>query len=99
MTALGEAEVPPSAVSCSEGHGTGVAFGGPIEDGALKATLGGQRPERQPLVMAAVKTNIGPSRALQGVAGLAKVAAMPPRRLAPPNLHFQEPPHVDLDIS
>jgi acyl transferase domain-containing protein/NADPH:quinone reductase-like Zn-dependent oxidoreductase/acyl carrier protein len=96
LTALQEAELAPHTITCMEAHGTGTALGDPIEVGALKNTYGEGRTED--LVLCAAKSNIGHLEGAAGIAGLVKVAAMLPRQLAPPNLHFKElNPHIDAE--
>ena len=94
--ALAAAGVEPDAVSYVEAHGTGTALGDPIEVGALAGVFG-ERGRERPLVLGAVKTNMGHLEAAAGVAGLIKVALSLGRGEIPPNLHFRElNPHIRL---
>lgn len=72
---------------------SGPALGDPMELGALKAAL---RPTR-PLVVGAVKTNIGHLEGAAGIAGVLKAALVVARRRVPPSLHLRcANPHIDL---
>jgi len=86
--ALNNAGINPTAVSYVETHGTGTPLGDPIEVGAL-GTVFHEREE--PLVIGAVKTNIGHLEAASGVAGIIKVILAMKNGEIPPNLHFQTP--------
>ena len=71
--ALGERATRPEDVSCLECHGTGTALGDPIETGAQRAVYGKSHPENQPLILGAVKSNLGHLEGSAGVAGVSKV--------------------------
>jgi acyl transferase domain-containing protein len=92
------AGVSPADVQYAELHGTGTRVGDPIEAAALGAALGSGRPERAPLLVGSVKTNIGHLEGAAGVAGLLKVLlSLKHRRLAP-SLNFETPnPDIPLD--
>jgi 3-oxoacyl-[acyl-carrier-protein] synthase II len=69
--ALAQAQVEPAQVSYVETHGTGTALGDPIEVNALGAVFStAARPPHSPLILGAVKTNIGHAEAAAGMAGL-----------------------------
>jgi acyl transferase domain-containing protein/acyl carrier protein len=74
-----------------ETHGTGTPLGDPIEARALGTLLCAGRPPEDPLLLGAVKTNIGHLEAAAGIAGLMKLALSIHHRLIPPNLQFQSP--------
>jgi len=98
LAALSEAQVVPSALDCLETHGTGTELGDPIEVGALQAALGGASRER-PLLLGAVKTNIGHLEGGAGIAGMTKLVAMLEQRCIPANLHLKElNEHVHEDL-
>ncbi|MCA9976486.1 MAG: polyketide synthase, partial [Anaerolineales bacterium] len=63
----------PEQIAYVETHGTGTPLGDPIEVRALAATLGKGRAADNPLLLGAVKTNIGHLEAAAGIASLAKV--------------------------
>jgi len=95
--ALANAHVDPLEISYVETHGTGTALGDPIEAHALAAALGEGRTSDNPLVIGAVKTNIGHLEAASGVAGLIKAALCLQHGKIPANLHFERMnPHIQL---
>jgi acyl transferase domain-containing protein/esterase/lipase len=82
--ALINAKVKPNQVSYVEVHGTGTALGDPIEVEALGAVLGQERSENEPLLLGALKRNIGHLEAASGIASLIKVVlAMQYKELLP----------------
>ena len=89
--ALVNAGLVPQDIDYVEAHGTGTPLGDPIELQALGATLGMGRTAATPLMVGAVKTNIGHLEAAAGVAGLIKVVLALQHRQIPPHLHFQQP--------
>ena len=94
--ALAQAQVEPAQVSYVETHGTGTALGDPIEVNALGAVFQSNRQRRQPLILGAVKTNIGHTEAAAGMAGLIKTLLALRHRQIPANLYFQRPnPQID----
>lgn len=94
---INKAKVAPAEVNYVETHGTGTTLGDPIEVGALSAVFS-ERPKDDPLVLGAVKTNLGHLNAAAGMAGLIKTVLAFQHEEIPPNLHFKEPnPHIDWD--
>ncbi|GAA3036163.1 type I polyketide synthase [Actinokineospora globicatena] len=86
--ALRDAGVSPTEVGYVETHGTGTALGDPIEAAALGAVFG----ERdRPLVLGAVKSNVGHLESAAGIAGVIKAVLSVRHGTIPPNLHFAEP--------
>merc|ERR1719182_423961 len=88
--ALADAEMSPDQVQYLECHGTGTPLGDPIEVEALKAVFGAQRDAAHPLVLGAVKTNVGHTEAAAGMAGFCKIVMALQHRAVPPNLHLQK---------
>lgn len=86
--ALQASNVAASDVSYVETHGTGTALGDPIEVSALGEVFG--QTER-PLVLGAVKTNIGHTEAASGIAGLIKATLAIQHQQIPANLHLKTP--------
>lgn len=94
-TALRNASVAPDEVLFVETHGTGTPLGDPIEIGALKSVFRSSRDS--PLLLGAVKTNIGHLEGAAGIAGFLKAALALRYEQMPPNLHFKTwNPHIDL---
>ncbi|MGW1837620.1 type I polyketide synthase [Streptomyces sp. NPDC002067] len=93
--ACADAGADPATVRYVETHGTGTMLGDPIEAGALGAVYGPGRAADAPLLLGAVKSNIGHLEAAAGVAGLVKTALVLHHRQVPRNLHFETPsPHI-----
>lgn len=96
------AGVAPHHVQYVEAHGTGTSVGDPVEVRALGAVLGKNRPPDRPCLIGSVKTNIGHTEAVAGVAGLIKVALCLKHRAIPGSLHVEDPnpdiPWADLPL-
>ena len=96
--AYANAGVPPHEVDYVETHGTGTLLGDPIEARALGTVLGRGRPEQSPLLIGAVKSNLGHLEAAAGMAGFIKAVLAVQRASIPANLGFQTPnPHISFD--
>jgi acyl transferase domain-containing protein/acyl carrier protein len=70
--ALKNCNLKPGQISYLETHGTGTALGDPIEVRALTEVFGKSKREK-PLILGAVKGNIGHTESAAGVSGLIKV--------------------------
>ena len=96
--AYANAGMQPREVDYVEAHGTGTLLGDPIEARALGTVLGRGRPEDSPLLIGAVKTNLGHLEAAAGIAGFIKTVLAVQRGQIPPNLRFESPnPHIPFD--
>ncbi|TVS74499.1 polyketide synthase, partial [Mycobacterium helveticum] len=84
--AYGAAGVQAREVDYVEAHGTGTLLGDPIEARALGKVLGRGRPKDAPLLVGAVKSNLGHLEAAAGVAGLIKAVLAVQRGRIPANL-------------
>ncbi|KFZ06097.1 hypothetical protein V501_07759 [Pseudogymnoascus sp. VKM F-4519 (FW-2642)] len=83
---LRQAAVRPEDVSAIEMHGTGTQAGDKVEMQALQSVFappGGPRRE-QPLIVGAIKANVGHSEAAAGVVSLIKTILMMQRNRIPP---------------
>jgi len=78
------AGVAAKEVGYVESHGTGTPLGDPIEAGALAHVFRGRQT---PLVVGALKANIGHTEAAAGVAGLIKAVLCLHYGRSPPNIH------------
>ncbi|CEM38656.1 unnamed protein product, partial [Vitrella brassicaformis CCMP3155] len=104
--ALEIAGLRPHEVCFLETHGTGTSLGDPIEVGAIQRVYGGhehdpaaigESRQRRPLVLGAVKTNLGHLEAAAGMAGLLKTIAVLQHQICPPNLHLRTlNPFIDV---
>jgi acyl transferase domain-containing protein/acyl carrier protein len=93
--ALSVAGVAPAAVGFVEAHGTGTALGDPIEMEAIASVYGEGRDMARPVLVGAVKSNVGHLESAAGVTGLIKTILALQHRQVPPNVHFREPtPHI-----
>ena len=88
--ALKAAHLEPNDLDYVEAHGTGTALGDPIELEALAAVLAKNRPERCPLRVGSVKTNIGHLESAAGIAGLIKIVLALEHDELPRQLHFHK---------
>ena len=88
--ALTASRIKPADVDYIETHGTGTALGDPIEVGALGQVFADSRRTR-PVVLGALKTNLGHAEAAAGMAGLIKAVLTIEHGQIPANLHFERP--------
>ncbi len=89
--ALANAGLQPEDVSYIETHGTGTALGDPIEVQAIGAALSRGRTKENPILLGAIKTNLGHLEGAAGIAGLIKVVLALQHKQLPPTLHFKNP--------
>lgn len=80
-----EAGIDLDAIAFVEAHGTGTPVGDPIEAGAIGSRLGKGR--KSPLPIGSIKTNIGHTEPVSGLAGLLKASLALEHDLLPPSLH------------
>ncbi|VBA41960.1 Phthiocerol/phenolphthiocerol synthesis polyketide synthase type I PpsC [Mycobacterium attenuatum] len=96
--AYANAGVQPREVDYVEAHGTGTLLGDPIEARALGKVLGRGRAATSPLLIGAVKTNLGHLEAAAGITGFIKAVLAVQRGQIPASLHFENPnPHIPFD--
>ena len=96
--ALDRAGVLPAQVDYLEAHGTGTELGDPIEVRAAGRVYGEGRETGRPLLLGAVKTNVGHLEAAAGVAGAVKVLLALRHGRIPPHLHFETPnPRIEWE--
>jgi acyl transferase domain-containing protein/short-subunit dehydrogenase/acyl carrier protein len=94
--ALASAGLQPGDIDFVEAHGTGTPLGDPIEMEALAAALARNRPAERPLLVGALKSNIGHAESASGIAGIIKtIMALRHEQIAP-TLHLHNPsPKID----
>ena len=93
--ALADARLGPADIGYVEAHGTGTPLGDPIEVRALAGVFGAAKSAAEPLLVGALKTNIGHLESAAGIAGLIKVILSIRGGEIPRHLHFSTPsPHI-----
>ncbi|MGH3244760.1 MAG: beta-ketoacyl synthase N-terminal-like domain-containing protein, partial [Trebonia sp.] len=98
--ALARAGLRPADVDYVEAHGSGTLLGDTIEVTALQQALGSGRDASRPVVIGAVKTNVGHLTGAAGIAGLIKAILALRHGQVPANLHLATPnPGIDWDAA
>ncbi|PNH30126.1 hypothetical protein VD0004_g1108 [Verticillium dahliae] len=89
-----------SATGYVECHGTGTLAGDPLEITGLASAFASTRPVDQPLIIGAIKSNIGHSECAAGLSGLIKAVMAVERGVIPGNPTFITPnPKIDFEGS
>ena len=83
-----DAAIDPDRIAFVEAHGTGTPVGDPIEASAIGGMLGKKR--QAPLPIGSIKTNIGHTEPVSGLAGLLKASLALEHDLFPASLHASE---------
>ncbi|ORX78811.1 ketoacyl-synt-domain-containing protein [Anaeromyces robustus] len=92
------ADIKPEDVSYVEAHGTGTPLGDALEIHSLNQVYAGSHNEENPLVVGSVKTNIGHTGEVAGLASIAKVILAMQHKHIPKNLHFNTlNPEIDIE--
>lgn len=93
-----DAGIDPRTVDYVEAHGTGTILGDPIEADALGRVIGRGRAADRPVLLGAVKSNVGHLESAAGAASIAKVALAIQRDKLPPSINYAGPnPYIDFD--
>src|SRR5436305_4680358 len=92
--------INPESINYVETHGTGTKLGDPIELEALASVFQEQTQRKQYCAIGSVKSNIGHTSAVSGLAGVQKVLLAIQQKKLVPTLHYQRPnPHFDFEAS
>jgi polyketide synthase 13 len=95
-----DAGINPRTVDYVEAHGTGTVLGDPIEAQALGRVVGRGRPADKPLLLGAIKTNVGHMESAAGAASLSKMVLALQHDKLPPSINYAGPnPYIDFDAS
>jgi polyketide synthase 13 len=95
-----DAGINPRSVDYIEAHGTGTVLGDPIEAQALGRVIGRGRPADKPVLLGAVKTNVGHMESAAGAASLVKMVLALQHDKLPPSINYAGPnPYIDFDAS
>ena len=93
-----DAGINPRTVDYVEAHGTGTVLGDPIEAQALGRVVGRGRPADKPVLLGAVKTNVGHMESAAGAASLTKMVLSLQHDKLPPSINYAGPnPYIDFD--
>ncbi|KAL8909850.1 MAG: hypothetical protein Q9171_004837 [Xanthocarpia ochracea] len=85
------AGLDPQTTRFFEAHGTGTPVGDPIEAAAIAAVFKDLRTSEEPLLIGAVKSNIGHLEGASGLASLIKTVMVLEKGVIPPNIWFERP--------
>ena len=95
-----DAGINPRTVDYIEAHGTGTVLGDPIEAQALGRVIGRGRPADMPVLLGAIKTNVGHMESAAGAASLAKMVLSLQHDKLPPSINYAGPnPYIDFDAT
>ncbi|KAK6076193.1 beta-ketoacyl synthase domain-containing protein [Seiridium cupressi] len=93
-----KAGLDPSDTQYFEAHGTGTPTGDPIEMQAVASVFNARQSSDNPILMGGVKSNIGHTEPVSGLASLIKTVLSLERGLVPPAINFESPnPKIRLD--
>ncbi len=88
--AMAEAKVSAGQIGYVEAHGTGTRLGDPLELRSLWSVLKEGRSTAQPIVVGALKTNVGHMEGAAGIGSLIKTVLALKHGKIPPHLHLQQ---------
>ncbi|KAE8384250.1 putative polyketide synthase [Aspergillus alliaceus] len=81
-----------------EAHMTGTAAGDPVEAEAIARTFGKARQANDKVLVGSVKTNVGHTEPVSGLAAVIKTTFALKTASIPPNLNYETPnPSIDFD--
>jgi polyketide synthase 13 len=95
-----DAGINPRTIDYVEAHGTGTVLGDPIEAQALGRVVGRGRPADKPVLLGAIKTNVGHMESAAGAASLTKMVLSLQHDKLPPSINYVGPnPYIDFDAA
>ncbi|MEU2425306.1 type I polyketide synthase [Streptomyces sp. NPDC007851] len=89
--ALRNGGLTPSDIQYVEAHGTGTPLGDPIEMGAISDVFAESHTTERPVTVASVKTNIGHTEPVAGIAGVIKTVLQMQEGTIFPHVNFSKP--------
>ncbi|KAK5948972.1 Type I Iterative PKS [Knufia fluminis] len=93
-----KAGLNPADTTYFEAHGTGTPTGDPIEAGAVASGFSQDGARPSPLKIGSVKTNVGHTETVSGLASIIKVVMALQHKQIPPNVNFEKPnPAIPFD--
>lgn len=87
------AKIDPETISYIEAHGTATKLGDPVELDGIQRAFGKYTQKKQFCGIGSVKTNIGHTDCVAGLAGLIKAVLALRHKYLPASLHFAKPNH------
>ena len=94
------AGIDPATITYIEAHGTGTPLGDPIEIAALRSALGDRPVDAEPCAIGTVKSNIGHTAEVAGLAGLIKTVLCLRHGELVPSINFTSlNPKIDFGAS
>lgn len=91
QAALAQANLAAGDIDYIETHGTGTAVGDPVEFQAIQCVHLGHHRQDKPLIIGALKSNIGHTISSSGIASLIKAVCAFRYETIAPNLHYTTP--------
>ncbi|MCL9683883.1 SDR family NAD(P)-dependent oxidoreductase [Legionella maioricensis] len=88
---LEQANLSASEIDYIEAHGTGTVVGDSVEFNAIQYIHQGHHSKEKPLIIGALKSNLGHTISSSGIASLIKVIEALKNETIPANLHFSTP--------
>ena len=89
--ALKNAQLKPTDIDYIEAHGTGTKVGDPVEVRGIMLAYGNHRTKEKPLIIGAIKSNIGHMECNAGMASMFKVITGLQHNIIPKSIHFHTP--------
>lgn len=89
--ALRNGGLTPSDIQYVEAHGTGTPLGDPIEMGAISDVFADSHTAERPVTVGSVKTNLGHTEPVAGIAGVIKTVLQMQAGTIFPHVNFSKP--------